>query len=105
MAMPQHRLSVAGFPPRRPGFELGSGHVDLWWTKWHWGRFSPSTSVPLPILIPPIAQQSSSSIVRGWYDRPIVAAVPSGLSFTPLLLLLLLLLIIIIIIIIIIMRN
>jgi hypothetical protein len=18
---------------------------DLWWTKWHWGRFSPSTSV------------------------------------------------------------
>jgi hypothetical protein len=20
---------------------------DLWWTKWHWGRFSPSTSVSL----------------------------------------------------------
>jgi hypothetical protein len=18
---------------------------DLWWTKWHWGMFSPSTSV------------------------------------------------------------
>jgi hypothetical protein len=18
---------------------------DLWWTKWHWGSFSPSTSV------------------------------------------------------------
>jgi hypothetical protein len=18
---------------------------DLWWTKWHWSRFSPSTSV------------------------------------------------------------
>jgi hypothetical protein len=18
---------------------------DLWWTKWHWGRFSPRTSV------------------------------------------------------------
>jgi hypothetical protein len=18
---------------------------DLWWTKWHWGKFSPSTSV------------------------------------------------------------
>jgi hypothetical protein len=29
--------------------DLGSssGQVmwDLWWTKWHWGRFSPSTSV------------------------------------------------------------
>jgi hypothetical protein len=24
-----------------------SGQVmwDLWWTKWHWGRFSPGTSV------------------------------------------------------------
>jgi hypothetical protein len=23
------------------------GMWDLWWTKWHWGRFSPSTSVSL----------------------------------------------------------
>jgi hypothetical protein len=21
------------------------GSWDMWWTKWHWGRFSPSTSV------------------------------------------------------------
>jgi hypothetical protein len=28
-----------------PGFEPGSGKCDLWWTKWRWGRFSPSTSV------------------------------------------------------------
>jgi hypothetical protein len=20
---------------------------DLWWTKWHWGKFSPNTSVSL----------------------------------------------------------
>jgi hypothetical protein len=98
---------------------------DLWWTKWHWGRFSQSTSVspansystdcstliiyhpeqvrscgicggqsgtgagflavlrfPLPILIPPSAPHSSS-IIRGWYNRPIVADVPSGHSLTP----------------------
>jgi hypothetical protein len=40
--------------------------------------------LPLPIFIPPIAPQSSSSIIWGWYNRPEVAAVPSGLSLTPL---------------------
>jgi hypothetical protein len=35
---------------------------------------------PLPIFIPPVAPQSPSSITWGWYNRPIVAAVPSGLS-------------------------
>jgi hypothetical protein len=39
---------------------------------------------PLPILIPPTAPHSSSSIIWGWYNRPVVAAVPSGLSLTPL---------------------
>jgi hypothetical protein len=38
---------------------------------------------PLPIFIPPIAPHSSS-IIWGWYNRPVVAAVPSGLSLTPL---------------------
>jgi hypothetical protein len=36
---------------------------------------------PLPILIPPTAPHSSS-IIRGWYNRPVVADVPSGLSLT-----------------------
>jgi hypothetical protein len=27
--------------------------------------------LPLPILIPPTAPHSSSSIIRGWYNRPI----------------------------------
>jgi hypothetical protein len=40
---------------------------------------------PLPIFIPPTAPQSS--IIWGWYDRPVVAAVPSGLSLTPLIIL------------------
>jgi hypothetical protein len=145
----------AGFPPRRPGFRPGSGHVGFCdGQKWRWGRFSPRTSVshanlhsicfstiiftitrgwhnrpgvaavpipsnqikkkndefrprhsasglslashrgicggpsgagagflqvlqfPLPIFIPPIFPQSPSSIIRGWYNRPVVAAVP-----------------------------
>jgi hypothetical protein len=33
---------------------------------------------PLPILIPPTAPHSSSSIIWGWYNRPI-----SRLSLTP----------------------
>jgi hypothetical protein len=39
---------------------------------------------PLPIFIPPIAPQSPPSIIWGWYNRPEVAAVPSGLSPIPL---------------------
>jgi hypothetical protein len=31
---------------------------------------------PLPILIPPISPQSPSPITRGWYNRPVLAAVP-----------------------------
>jgi hypothetical protein len=38
----------------------------------------------LPIFIPPIAPQSPSSIIRCCYFRSVVAAVPSGLSLTPL---------------------
>jgi hypothetical protein len=33
----------------------------------------------LPICIQPTAPQSPSSIIWGWYNRPVVAAVPSGL--------------------------
>jgi hypothetical protein len=37
----------------------------------------------LPIFIPPIAPISPSSVIWGWYNSPIVAVVPSGLSLTP----------------------
>jgi hypothetical protein len=36
----------------------------------HWGRFSSSISIPLPILISPTTIHSSSSIIRGWYNKP-----------------------------------
>jgi hypothetical protein len=31
---------------------------------------------PLPIFIPPISPQSPPPIIRGWYNRPVVATVP-----------------------------
>jgi hypothetical protein len=40
----------------------------LWWTKRHWGRFSPSTSVS------PVNHSTNFSIIiitRGWHNRPI----------------------------------
>jgi hypothetical protein len=39
---------------------------------------------PLPIFIPPIAPQLPSSIIWGWYNRAVVAAVPSRISVTTL---------------------
>jgi hypothetical protein len=38
----------------------------------------------MPIFIPPISPQSPSPIIWGWYSRPVVAAIPGGLSLTPL---------------------
>jgi hypothetical protein len=35
---------------------------------------------PLPIFIPPVAQQSPSSITWSWYSRPVMAAVSSALK-------------------------
>jgi hypothetical protein len=37
---------------------------------------------PLPNFIPPIGPESPLSIIWVWYNRPVVAAVPSGLSLT-----------------------
>jgi hypothetical protein len=48
-----------------------------------WAGFLRVIRLPLTILIPPIASQSPSPIIRGWGNRPVVAAVPSGLSLTP----------------------
>jgi hypothetical protein len=50
---------------------LGAGFLRVF-------RFS------LPILIPSISSQSPPPIIWGWYNRPVVAAVPSRLSLTPL---------------------
>jgi hypothetical protein len=67
---------VAGFPPRGPEFEHGSGHVGFVVDKVALGAgFLWVLRFPLPIFIPPIAPQSSSSIIWGLYNRPEVAAV------------------------------
>jgi hypothetical protein len=39
----------------------------LWWTKWHWGMFSPSTSIS-----PANHHYTNFSIIiitRGWHNR------------------------------------
>jgi hypothetical protein len=41
---------------------------DLWWTKWRWGRFSPSTSVSPAKLH--ATKFSIIIIIRGRYNRP-----------------------------------
>jgi hypothetical protein len=67
---------VAGFPPRRPGFDSGSGQVGFVVKKSGPGAgFLRVLRFPLPIFIPPIAPQSPSPIIWGWYNRPDVAAV------------------------------
>jgi hypothetical protein len=56
-------------PPRRPGFASGQSMWGLWWTKRHWGRISPSTSVS-----PANHHSTHVSIIiitRGWHNRPI----------------------------------
>jgi hypothetical protein len=54
---------------------------------------------PLPTFIPPIASESPSYIIRNRYNKSLVAAVPSGLSLTPLIIIITIIIIIIIIII------
>jgi hypothetical protein len=53
---------------------------------------------PQLTFIPPIAPQSPSSIIWDWYNRLVVAAVPSGLSLTPLIIIIIIILLLIIII-------
>jgi hypothetical protein len=64
------------FPQRQPGFESGSIHVGFVVDKVALRQvFSEYLGFPMPILIPPISPQSPSPIIRGWYNRPVVAAV------------------------------
>jgi hypothetical protein len=51
-----------------PGSSPGLVKWDLWWTKWRWGKDSPSTSVSLANL-----HSTNFSIIiitQGWYNRP-----------------------------------
>jgi hypothetical protein len=56
----------------------------LWWTKWHWGRFSPSTSVSPANLHSTNFSTITLIYHLGLYNRPEVAAVPGDVSPTPL---------------------
>jgi hypothetical protein len=58
-----------------------AGMWGLWWTKRHWGRFPPSTSVS-----PANHHSTNLSIIKSLGAGTIgllVAAVPSGPSWTP----------------------
>jgi hypothetical protein len=54
--------SFIGFSLWQPKFIPGQFVWDLWWTRWHWGRFTPSTWFSHPILIPPSTPFLSSII-------------------------------------------
>jgi hypothetical protein len=53
-----------------PGSSPGQIMWDLWWTNWHLCSFLRVLRFPLSILVPPTAPYSSS-IIRGWYNRPV----------------------------------
>jgi hypothetical protein len=42
------RLSRVCYMSGDPGSSPGQIMWNLWWTKWHWDRFSPSTTVSFP---------------------------------------------------------
>jgi hypothetical protein len=67
-------LPIAAGPCSKPG----SSHVGICGGhKVALGVGFPQVlRFPLPIFIPPIYPQSPSPIIRGWYNRPEVAAVP-----------------------------
>jgi hypothetical protein len=67
---------VAGFPPRRPGFKHGSGHVRFCNGQMALGHvisenfgFPCQSTFHLHLTI-------IFTIIRGWHNRPGVAAVP-----------------------------
>jgi hypothetical protein len=66
-------------PAATKGYRIkpGSSHVGFVVDKVTVGEgFLRVLGFLLPIFIPPISPQSPSPIIRGWYNRPVVAAVP-----------------------------
>jgi hypothetical protein len=66
-----------------PGLFPGQVVWHLWWIKWHWGRFSPSTSVS-----PANSYSTDYSTLIIYHPGlvligQILADVPSGLSLIP----------------------
>jgi hypothetical protein len=70
--VPYLKRLVAGFPLRRPGFDPRSGHVGFVVDKAALGQFfSKYFGFPFQFSIHPLLHISSSSIIRGWYNRPV----------------------------------
>jgi hypothetical protein len=65
--VPQLRLLVARFPPLRPEFDPSS--CGICGSR---SCFLRVLRFPLPNFIPPTVPHSSSSIIRGWYNRPTI---------------------------------
>jgi hypothetical protein len=79
-AAPYLQRLVAGFQPRRPGVRARVWSCGICGGQSGAGAgFLRVLRFPLPIVISPIAPQSSSSIIWGLYNRPEVAAVPRDL--------------------------
>jgi hypothetical protein len=74
---------VAGFPPRRPGFKLGSGHVGIMVDKVELGLVS-SESFGFPCQFSFHLLLHTHHLLSGAGTiGQLVAAVLSGLSLTP----------------------
>jgi hypothetical protein len=63
------RRLVAGLTLRWPGFDPESGHIGFMGDKVALGSLLRALRFPLPVLIQPSAP--CSSLIRGWYNRPI----------------------------------
>jgi hypothetical protein len=60
-----------------PRFKYGSSHVGICGGQSGAGAgFLRVLRFPLPIFIPSISPQSPSPIICGWYNSPVVDAVP-----------------------------
>jgi hypothetical protein len=84
LIIPPHAALVAGFPPRLFGFEPRSGHVWFVLDTVALGQIFSEYFGFTANSHPTNSPQSPSSIIWGWYNRQVVAAVPSGLSPTQL---------------------
>jgi hypothetical protein len=76
------RRLVAGFLPRRPGFEPGPSHVGSAVERAELGQ-DFRVRFPGHSFIPQIAPQSSLCIIQGWYNRPINGRYNCGLCSIP----------------------
>jgi hypothetical protein len=76
--------AVSRWLPTVAGSRTGLVKWDLWWTKWRWGRFSPSPSVSPANLHSTNYSKITLIYHLGLYKRPEVSAVPGDVSPTPL---------------------